>query len=281
MHTRGELYIGGQWVEPLGEGTIEVVNPSNEQMIGSVPVGSAADVDAAVAAARAAFPSWSQTPKEERAEFLNRLSAVIKEQTEELSQLITAEVGTPINYCRMAMVGTPRVVSRSYAKILESFEWEQEVRNSLVIKEPIGVVAMITPWNFPLHQIIGKVAPAIAAGCTMVVKPSKEAPLNAFALADIIHDVGLPAGVFNLVSGHGREIGEVLSSHPVIDMVSFTGSTSAGGGSASWPHLASSGSPSSSAARALTSSSTTPTSPKRPARQSTPASPTRVRSVRL
>jgi len=228
MHTREHLYIGGEWVAPRGEGSIEVVNPANEQLIGSVPVGSAADIDAAVASARAAFPSWSETPVEERAEYLNRLSAAIKEQTEELSQLITSEVGTPINYCRMAMVGTPAVVSRSYAKILEGFEWEEEVRNSLVIKEPVGVVAMITPWNFPLHQIVGKVAPAIAAGCTMVVKPSKEAPLNAFALTDIMHDIGLPAGVFNLVSGHGREIGEVLSSHPSVDMVSFTGSTGAG-----------------------------------------------------
>ena len=126
------------------------------------------------------------------------------------------------------MVGTPRVVSRSYAKILESYDWEEEVRNSVVVKEPIGVVGMITPWNYPLHQIIGKVAPAIAAGCTMVVKPSKEAPLNSFVLADIIHEIGLPPGVFNLVSGHGRDIGEVLSSHPDIDMVSFTGSTGAG-----------------------------------------------------
>ncbi len=228
MHTREHLYIGGEWVAPHGEGSIEVVNPANEQLIGSVSVGSAADIDVAVAAARAAFPSWSRTSKDERVEYLNKLSAAIKEQTEELSQLITAEVGTPINYCRMAMVGTPRVVSRSYAKILESFEWEEEVRNSLVVKEPVGVVAMITPWNFPLHQIIGKVAPAIAAGCTMVVKPSKEAPLNAFALADIMHEIDLPAGVFNLVSGHGREIGEVLSSHPGVDMVSFTGSTGAG-----------------------------------------------------
>jgi len=228
VHTREELYIAGNWVEPHGEGTIEVTNPSNEQLIGSVPVGSAADVDAAVAAASAAFPSWSQTTTEERAEYLNRLSSAIKERAEDLSQLITAEVGTPINYSRMAMVGTPKVVSRSYAKILEGFEWEHEVRNSLVVKEPIGVVAMITPWNFPLHQIIGKIAPAIAAGCTMVVKPSKEAPLNAFVLADIIDEIGLPAGVFNLVSGHGREIGEVLSSHPDVDMVSFTGSTNAG-----------------------------------------------------
>ena len=228
MHTREHLYIGGEWVAPHGEGSIEVVNPANEQLIGSVPVGSAADIDVAVAAARAAFPSWSRTSIDERGEYLNKLSTAIKEQTEELSQLITAEVGTPINYCRMAMVGTPRVVSRSYAKILEGFEWEEKVRNSLVVKEPVGVVAMITPWNFPLHQIIGKVAPAIAAGCTMVVKPSKEAPLNAFALADIMHEIDLPAGVFNLVSGHGREIGEVLSSHPGVDMVSFTGSTGAG-----------------------------------------------------
>ena len=147
---------------------------------------------------------------------------------EEIAKLISSEVGTPINYSRMAMVGTPRVVAKSYAKILETFEWEEEVRNSVIVKEPIGVVGMITPWNFPLHQIVGKVAPALAAGCTMILKPSKEAPLNAFILADIIDECGLPAGVFNLVSGHGREIGEVISSHPEVDMVSFTGSTSAG-----------------------------------------------------
>ncbi|MFL2493733.1 MAG: aldehyde dehydrogenase family protein [Candidatus Thalassarchaeum sp.] len=228
MHTREHLYIAGNWVEPTGEGTIEVINPANEHVIGSVPVGSAADVEAAVAAAKAAFPEWSKTSVEERIDFLNMLSQAIKGRTEELTELITSEVGTPVNYCRGAMVGTPRVVSRSYAKILEDYVWEEEVRNSLVVKEPIGVVAMITPWNYPLHQIIGKVAPAIAAGCTMVVKPSKEAPLNSFVLADIIHEIGLPPGVFNLVSGHGREIGEVLSCHPDVDMVSFTGSTGAG-----------------------------------------------------
>ena len=228
MHTREHLYIDGSWVDSTDEGSIEVINPANEEIIGSVPVGSAADVEAAVAAAKAAFPEWSKTSVEDRVDYLNKLSLAIKERTEELTELITSEVGTPINYCRGAMVGTPRVVSRSYAKILENFDWEEEVRNSLIVKEPIGVVGMITPWNYPLHQIIGKVAPAIAAGCTMVVKPSKEAPLNSFILADIIHDIGLPAGVFNLVSGHGREIGEVLSSHPDVDMVSFTGSTGAG-----------------------------------------------------
>ena len=228
MHTREHLYIDGSWVEPTGKGSIEVINPANEEIIGSVPVGSAADVEVAVAAAKAAFSEWSNTSVEDRVVFLNLLSQAIKEHTEELTELITSEVGTPINYCRGAMVGTPRVVTRSYAKILENYEWEEEVRNSLIVKEPIGVVAMITPWNYPLHQIIGKVAPAIAAGCTMVVKPSKEAPLNSFVLADIIHEIGLPAGVFNLVSGHGREIGEVLSNHPDVDMVSFTGSTGAG-----------------------------------------------------
>ena len=225
---RDSLYINGEWVQATGEGTIEVVNPATEEIIGSVPVGSQADVDAAVTAARAAFPAWSATSIEDRITVLNQLSAAIKENTEELAQTITAEVGTPIGYSRMAMVGTPRVVARSYAKILETFEWEEEVRNSLIVKEPIGVCAFITPWNFPLHQIIGKVAPALAAGCTMVLKPSKEAPLNAFLLADLIDEMDLPDGVFNLISGHGSEVGEYMSGHTDVDMVSFTGSTGAG-----------------------------------------------------
>jgi len=228
MQIYEKLYINGEWVKATGNGIIEVVNPANEKIIGSVPVGSQDDVNAAVIAAKAAFPSWSTTSYEKRMEILNQLSAAIKEKTEDLAQTITAEVGTPIGYSRMAMVGTPRVVTRSYAKILETFEWEAEVRNSLIVKEPIGVCAFITPWNFPLHQIIGKVAPALAAGCTMILKPSKEAPLNAFLLAEIIHDLDLPNGVFNLVSGHGVEIGEYMAGHPDIDMVSFTGSTNAG-----------------------------------------------------
>ncbi len=228
MMRRDSLYINGEWVSATGDGVIEVVNPATEEVIGSVPVGSQDDVDTAVTAARAAFPTWRATTCEERIAALNALSAAIKENTEELAQTITAEVGTPIGYSRMAMVGTPRVVARSYAKMLETFEWEVEVRNSLIIKEPIGVCAFITPWNFPLHQIIGKVAPALAAGCTMVLKPSKEAPLNAFLLADIIDEMDLPDGVFNLVSGHGSDIGEYMSSHHDIDMISFTGSTDAG-----------------------------------------------------
>ena len=228
MHERPHLYIDGSWVEPNGEGTIEVINPASEGVIGSVPVGSESDANAAVQAARAAFTDWSESTIDERSNYLNLLSSALKDRGEEMAELITSEVGTPIEYSRMAMVGTPRVVSRSYAKILDGFAWEEEIRNSIVVKEPIGVVAMITPWNFPLHQIIGKVAPAIATGCTMVLKPSKEAPLNAFVLADILDEIGLPNGVFNLISGHGREIGETLASHPDVDMVSFTGSTNAG-----------------------------------------------------
>ena len=228
MHERPHLYIDGSWVEPNGEGTIEVINPATEGVIGSVPVGSESDANAAVQAARAAFTDWSESTIDERSNYLNLLSSALKDRGEEIAELITSEVGTPIEYSRMAMVGTPRVVSRSYAKILDGFAWEEEIRNSIVVKEPIGVVAMITPWNFPLHQIIGKVAPAIATGCTMVLKPSKEAPLNAFVLADILDEIGLPNGVFNLISGHGREIGETLASHPEVDMVSFTGSTNAG-----------------------------------------------------
>jgi acyl-CoA reductase-like NAD-dependent aldehyde dehydrogenase len=228
MMRREQLYIDGEWVEATGEGVIEVTNPATEEIIGSVPVGSSDDVDAAVSAARAAFTDWSQSSVEDRMAVLNGISGALKEHTEALAQCITAEVGTPIGYSRMAMVGTPRVVTRSYAKMLESFEWEEEVRNSLIVKEPIGVCAFITPWNFPLHQIIGKVAPALAAGCTMVLKPSKEAPLNAFLLADIIDELDLPKGVFNLVSGHGVDVGEHMSAHPDVDMVSFTGSTGAG-----------------------------------------------------
>jgi betaine-aldehyde dehydrogenase len=228
MHTRDQLYIDGKWVQPIGTGSIDVINPATEEIIGKIPVGSKEDIDIAASAARIAFDSWSKSSIETRIEVLNALSNAFKERGEELAQTITAEVGTPIGYSRVAMVGTPRVVSRSYAKILEDFSWEEVVRNSLICKEPVGVCAFITPWNFPLHQIIGKVAPAIAAGCTMILKPSKEAPLSAFILADILDDIGLPSGVFNLVSGHGSEIGNYMSSHPDVDMVSFTGSTGAG-----------------------------------------------------
>ena len=228
MHDREEIYINGKWVKAEGTEKIKVVNPSTEEIIGYIPAGNKEDIDHAIKSAKEAFITWSKSGIEERMEILNSLSSLFKERGEELAQIITSEVGTPIGYSRTAMVGTPRVVARSYAKILETYDWEEEVRNSLIIKEPVGVCAFITPWNFPLHQIIGKVAPAIAVGCTMILKPSKEAPLSAFILAEIFDEIGLPAGVFNLVTGHGSEIGEYLAKHSDVDMVSFTGSTGAG-----------------------------------------------------
>jgi len=228
MITRDMLYINGSWTASNGESALLVENPTSEEIIGSVPDGTIQDIDLAVEAAKNAFDSWSKSPIQERIRILHALSESFKERSEELAEIITSEVGTPIEYSRIAMVGTPRVVSKSYAKLLDSYEWEEEVRNSIIVKEPIGVCAFITPWNFPLHQIIGKVAPAIAAGCTMILKPSREAPINAFILADILHEIGLPDGVFNLVSGRGSTVGSRLSSHPDVDMISFTGSTSAG-----------------------------------------------------
>ena len=228
MNIRNSVYINGKWIVPSGKGKIEVINPTNEKVISTVPECNASDVIEAINAARNAFPMWSNSSISERIEFLKLISEALKNKENELAEIITSEVGTPISYSRMAMVGTPRVVAKSYAKILESFDWEEKIRNSVILKEPIGVVAMITPWNFPLHQIIGKVAPAIAAGCTMIVKPSKEAPLNAFILADILEEIGLPPGVFNLISGHGSVLGETLTTHHDVDMISFTGSTTAG-----------------------------------------------------
>ena len=228
MITRDMLYINGSWTASSGESALLVENPTSEEIIGSVPDGTIQDTDLAVEAAKNAFDSWSKSPIQERIRILHALSESFKERSEELAEIITSEVGTPIEYSRIAMVGTPRVVSKSYAKLLDSYEWEEEVRNSIIVKEPIGVCAFITPWNFPLHQIIGKVAPAIAAGCTMILKPSREAPINAFILADMLHEIGLPDGVFNLVSGRGSTVGSRLSSHPDVDMISFTGSTSAG-----------------------------------------------------
>ena len=223
-----KLYIDGKWVKSNSEEFMEIINPSTGEIAGIVPMGSKEDVDLAVNAATTALTSWSNTSIEERCSILQKCSSALKENEEKLAQAITNEVGTPIGFSKMAMVGTPRVVFKSYSKILESFKFEEEIGNSLIVKEPVGVCGFITPWNFPLHQIVGKVAPALAAGCTMVLKPSKIAPLNAFLLAEILDEVGLPPGVFNLVHGHGMTVGEHIASHPQIDMLSFTGSTDAG-----------------------------------------------------
>jgi len=225
---RDKLYIGGQWVSPAGAGKIEVVNPTTEEPLGSVPEGSAQDVERAVQAARDAFPTWSQTPVQRRAESLQAIADGIGERMDQIAALIAHEVGMPVKLARMIQAGLPRTDFASMPQVMEQTLWEEEVGNSLLVREPIGVVGAITPWNYPLHQLAAKVAPALAAGCTVVVKPSEVAPLTAFVLAEIIDDAGLPAGAFNLVTGYGPVAGEALAAHPGVDMISFTGSTRAG-----------------------------------------------------
>ena len=228
MHARDQLYINGQWTASKGGKFIDVINASTEEIMGRVPEGTAADADAAVAAARAAFDGWAATPAAERAAFLQKIHESLKARMEEIGKLIAGEVGMPLKLATMIQAGSPTATFGMYAKMLGSFTFEEQVGNSLVLREPVGVVAAITPWNYPLHQIAAKVAPALAAGCTVVLKPSEVAPLNAFVLAEIIHAAGLPPGVFNLVTGYGPVVGEALASHPEVDMVSFTGSTRAG-----------------------------------------------------
>jgi acyl-CoA reductase-like NAD-dependent aldehyde dehydrogenase len=225
---RDRLYIGGEWVEPAGDGTIEVVNPSTEETVGRIPEGTPEDAERAVAAARAAFEEWSSTSPAERVKYLMAIATKLGERSEELAALIATEMGMPLKLARIIQVGLPTMTFGSLARLVDEIEWEETVGNSLIVREPAGVVAAITPWNYPLHQIANKVGPAMAAGCTVVLKPSEVVPLNAFALAEIIEEAGLPAGVFNLVTGTGPVVGEALVSSPGTDMVSFTGSTRAG-----------------------------------------------------
>ena len=223
-----QLYINGQWVAPAGSGRIEVINSTTEEVMGSVPEGTAADIQAAVAAAKAAFDRWSATAIEERAGYLEAMAAQLKARQMEIAEIIANEVGMPLPLAKSVQAGMPATIMKSYAAILREFRFEETIDNSLVVKEPIGVVGCITPWNYPLHQVVAKVAPALAAGCTVVLKPSEVAPLTSFILAEIVHEVGLPAGVFNLVTGYGATVGEALAAHPDVDMISFTGSTRAG-----------------------------------------------------
>jgi acyl-CoA reductase-like NAD-dependent aldehyde dehydrogenase len=221
-------YINGQWVKASAAETLPVHDSSTEALMATVPAGTALEAEAAVLAARAAFDSWSALPLETRAAYLDKIAAGIKARTEELALTIAREVGMPLKMARAVQVGGPAWHWSNFAKVARAFEWEKKVGNSLVLREPIGVVGCITPWNFPLSQITLKIAPALVAGCTVVLKPSEIAPVNAMILAEIIHDAGLPPGVFNLVNGLGPVVGEVLATHPQVDMVSFTGSTRAG-----------------------------------------------------
>ena len=228
MQVRDQLYINGLWAAPRSNKSIDVINASTEEVMGRVPEGTPGDVDAAVAAARAAFDGWAATPAAERAAFLLKIHEGLKARSEEIGRLIAGEVGMPVKLATLIQAGSPTATFGLYAKLLGSYAFEDRIGNSLVLREPVGVVAAITPWNYPLHQIAAKVAPALAAGCTVVLKPSEVAPLNAFVLAEIVHAAGLPAGVFNLVTGYGPVVGEALAVHPEVDMVSFTGSTRAG-----------------------------------------------------
>jgi aldehyde dehydrogenase (NAD+) len=225
---RDKLYIDGAWVPSDGKSTIDVINSTTEEVMGRIPEGTPADVDKAVAAAKAAFPAWSQTSVEERAKYCTRITEALQARMAEIANVVAGEVGMPLNLSMLIQAGLPSMTFGSMAQIAEEFQWEEQVGNSLVVREPVGVVGAITPWNYPLHQIALKVAPALTAGCTVVLKPSEVAPLNAFILAEIIDEIGLPPGVFNLVTGVGPVVGEAMVTHPDVDMISFTGSTRAG-----------------------------------------------------
>jgi acyl-CoA reductase-like NAD-dependent aldehyde dehydrogenase len=225
---RDKLFIGGKWVEPAGDGTIDVINPSTEEVVGRVPEGTPEDADRAARAARAAFDDWSATSPHERAKYLEAIGAMLAERGDELAALISTEMGMPLRLSRMIQAGLPSLTFSSQPELVEQIAWQEEVGNSLIVREAAGVVAAITPWNYPLHQIANKVAPAMAAGCTVVLKPSEVVPLNAFVLAEVMEAAGVPEGVFNLVTGTGPVVGEAMVSHPEVDMVSFTGSTRAG-----------------------------------------------------
>jgi acyl-CoA reductase-like NAD-dependent aldehyde dehydrogenase len=225
---REKVFIGGEWVVPAGADPLPVVNSATEETIATIPGCTPIEVDRAVEAAQGAFESWAATPRAERAEALAAIAAGLGERSEELTTTITQELGMPKKLTQMVQVGLGINHFASMPKALEEVRWEEEVGNSRVLREAVGVVGAITPWNYPLNQIGAKVAPALAAGCTVVLKPSEIVPLNAFILAEVIESVGLPAGVFNLVSGIGPVVGEAIAGHPGVDFVSFTGSTRAG-----------------------------------------------------
>jgi acyl-CoA reductase-like NAD-dependent aldehyde dehydrogenase len=228
LQVRDKIFIGGEWVEPADGETIEVVNPTTEEVIGTIPGCAPEDVDRAVAAARKAFNGWSQTSREERARFIAAIAEGLNERADELAATITQELGMPLKLSRIVQVGLPASQFAATPELMEQVAWEEEVGSSRVIREPVGVLGAITPWNYPLNQIACKVAPALAAGCPVVLKPSEVTPLNAFLLTEVIEAASLPAGVFNLVTGVGPVVGEAIAAHPGVDMVSFTGSTRAG-----------------------------------------------------
>ena len=218
VNVRDKIYIGGQWVQSSGTGVLEVINSTTEQVMGSVPEGTVEDVDNAVAAARSAFESWSQTSVQERADWMQRISEGLGARMDEIAELIAQEVGMPIKLSNIIQAGLPTTTFGSMPKLLAELQWEEEVGNSLIVREPVGVVGTIAPWNCPL-RIAGKVAPALAAGCTVVIKPSEDAPLTAIHARDVIDEAGLPEGVFNIVPaglGDRRALARTRTGHDLL-----------------------------------------------------------------
>ena len=225
---RDSLYINGEWVKAQSSETLEVTTSGTGELYATIPAGTVAEANRAVDAAAAPFSAWAATSPKERGEFLTRISEKLAERSDEIALTIANEVGMPLMLAKGIQVGLPTLTFADNAQRANDFVWEEEVGSSTLVREPVGVVAAITPWNYPLHQIANKVAASLAAGCTVVLKPSEVAPINAFLLADIIHEVGLPKGVFNMITGLGPVVGEAIVAHPKTDMVSFTGSTRAG-----------------------------------------------------
>ncbi len=223
-----KFHIDGQWIRPENRPTMEVINPATEEPFSSISLGNADDVDSAVSAARQAFPAWSRSSREQRLEILDRIVGGVRERAEDLAQAVSREMGAPIKLARKAHVPTAIGHFSTARRILADYEFDEQRGTSLVTREPIGVCGLITPWNWPLNQTSCKIAPALAAGCTILIKPSEMSPLSAHVLTEIIADSGVPAGVFNLVQGDGPTVGTAIASHPDIDLVSFTGSTRAG-----------------------------------------------------
>jgi aldehyde dehydrogenase (NAD+) len=223
-----QFYINGEWVEPLEGRLLDVIDPSTEEPFAKIALGGKGDVDRAVAAAKAAFPAFSRTSREERIAILTRIIEAYAKRIEDIAATVSREMGAPIKFARELQAPIGIVHLKKMIETLGNFEFDTRKGTTMVTREPIGVCGMITPWNWPLNQIACKVGPALAAGCTMVLKPSEIAPLNAVIFAEIMHEAGVPKGVFNLVQGDGPTVGQAISSHPDVDMVSFTGSTRAG-----------------------------------------------------
>ena len=223
-----KFFINGKWIEPAGRSTLDVINPATEKAFATISLGNADDVDSAAKAAKSAFDSWSNSSIEERKEIISSIVGGLKSRSDEMATAISSEMGAPMGLSKTAQVGSGLGHFMNVLSILENFEFEEIRGTTKIVKEPAGVCGFITPWNWPLNQIACKVAPAIAAGCTMVLKPSEIAPISAYILTEIIAESGLPAGVFNLVNGDGLSVGAAISGHPDIDLVSFTGSTRAG-----------------------------------------------------